>query len=68
MNSRKTVDDGIRLVRTNALRRKRDSVVNRIRCLQNARQEDAATQNELNTLLNEKMNIDSELQRLKDTH
>ena len=68
LNSRKTVDDGIRLVRTNALRRKRDSVVNRIRCLQNARQEDAATQNELNTLLNEKMNIDSELQRLKDTH
>ncbi|HZK20424.1 MAG TPA: DNA primase [Treponemataceae bacterium] len=64
-NSQKTIQDSINLVRNNSLLRKRESIMNTIR------QSNPITldeQQKLETLVNEKMNIDFELKSLKDTN
>ena len=60
LNSRQAVDDSIRLIRKNSLKRKRDRIVNKIRSLENSG-DGFDTAQELNALLTEKMNIDLEL-------
>lgn len=60
LNSRQAVDDSIRLIRKNSLKRKRDRIVNKIRTLENGGGTFDTAQ-ELNALLTEKMNIDVEL-------
>ena len=60
LNSRQAVDDSIRLIRKNSLKRKRDRIVNKIRTLENGGGTFDTAQ-ELNALLTEKMNIDLEL-------
>ena len=62
LNSRQAVEDGIRLIRKNSLERKRNRIATKIRALQNSSPDSGY---ELNTLINEKMSIDFELQQLK---
>ena len=60
INSEKTVEDCIWLIRKNSLERKRDRLLNQIRqCQGNTLDE----QQKLNLLLNEKMSIDLELRK-----
>lgn len=60
INSEKTVEDCIWLIRKNSLERKRDRLLNQIRqCQGNTLEE----QQKLNLLLNEKMSIDLELRK-----
>ncbi|WP_428768183.1 DNA primase [Treponema sp. HNW] len=62
LNSRQAVEDGIRLIRKNSLERRRDRIGTKIRALQGSAPD---TRQELDALINEKMNIDFELQQLK---
>jgi len=62
LNCRQAVDDSIRLIRKNSLERKRDHLGNKIRSLEGGF---AGSAHELDALVNEKMNIDFELQQLK---
>lgn len=64
-NSKQAVEDSIRLIKRNSLAKKRERLLNRIRY---APVNSLEEEQQLNTLLNEKMNIDFELKKLKDIH
>lgn len=62
-NSRKTIEDCIQLIKRNSLVRRRDRLVNKIRqCVPH----DRAEQEELESMVLEKMSIDSELNKQKE--
>ena len=64
-NSRKTIEDCIQLIKRNSLVRRRDRLVNKIRqCVPH----DRAEQEELESMVLEKMSIDSELNKQKELH
>ena len=65
-NSEKTIKDSIKLIRLNSLKRRRESLMMTIRHLSMS-DNNLENQQRLNTLLNEKMNIDTELKFIKDT-
>lgn len=64
-NSKQVIEGSIRMIKRKSLVKKRERLLNRIRYAQSG---SLAEQQELNTLLNEKMNIDFELKNLKDIH
>lgn len=61
-NTKQTIEDSIRLVRKHSLERKKKALQNKIKLLQVTSLE---KQQELDALVNEKMNIDNELKTLK---
>ena len=65
-NSEKTIKDSIKMIRLNSLKRRRESLMMTIRHLSMS-ENNLENQQRLNTLLNEKMNIDTELKFIKDT-
>jgi DNA primase len=65
-NTEKTINDSIKLIRFNSLKKRRDSVMTSIRQI-SILPKNLENQQKLDTLLNEKMNIDNELKYIKDT-
>jgi DNA primase len=65
-NTEKTINDSIKMIRLNSLKKRRESLMMTIRQLSMS-ENTLENQARLNTLLNEKMNIDTELRFIKDT-
>ena len=65
-NTEKTINDSIKMIRLNSLKKRRESLMMTIRQLSMS-ENTLENQAHLNTLLNEKMNIDTELRFIKDT-
>ena len=65
-NTEKTINDSIKLIRFNSLKKRRDSVMTSIRQISTL-PKNLDNQQKLDALLNEKMNIDNELKFIKDT-
>ena len=64
-NTEQTINDSIRLIRLNNLKKRRDELMMSIRQLSMSTN-NLENQQQLNTLLSEKMNIDTELRTIKD--
>ncbi|MCR4940642.1 MAG: DNA primase [Treponemataceae bacterium] len=67
VNTEQAVKDSIRLIKYNSLCRKRERILNRIRQASSA-SDTLDTKTTLDTLVAEKMNIDTELKRIKDAN
>ena len=65
-NTEKTINDSIKMIRLNSLKKRREILMMSIRQLSMS-SDNLENQQKLDTLINEKMNIDTELRFIKDT-
>ena len=68
LNSQQAVEDSIKMVRYNSLLRKREHLTNSIRQLSSFQNGNLETEQKLNALVTEKINIDTELQKMRETN